>query len=78
MSKLQVRAYFISTRLFCHIIHLSTFPCGALYRINRFWIPLTAFIVGTILSPKFKAVKTEDGEKLFMKWIFIKDVKEIG
>jgi hypothetical protein len=39
---------------------------------------LTAFIVGTILSPKFKAVKTEDGEKLFMKWIFIKDVKEIG
>jgi hypothetical protein len=51
--------------------------CGALYRINRFWIPLTAFIVGTILSPKFKA-KTEDGEKLFMKWIFIKDVKEIG
>jgi hypothetical protein len=38
---------------------------------------ITAFIVGTILSPKFKAVKTEDGEKLFMKF-FIKDVKEIG
>jgi hypothetical protein len=33
---------------------------------------LTAFIVGTILSPKFKAVKTEDGEKLFMKWILSK------
>jgi hypothetical protein len=48
------------------------------YTVNRFLVPLTAFIVGTILSPKFKTVKTEDGEKLFMKWIFIKDVKEIG
>jgi hypothetical protein len=28
---------------------------------------LTAFIVGTILSPKFKAVKTEDGEKFYQR-----------
>jgi hypothetical protein len=26
---------------------------------------------------KFKAVKTQDGEKLYMKWILSKDVKEI-
>jgi hypothetical protein len=46
--------------------------------LTDFWIPLTAFFVGTILSPKFKAVKNQDGEKLYMKWIFIKNVKEIG
>jgi hypothetical protein len=45
--------------------------------LTDFLDSITAFIVGTILSPKFKAVK-KDGEKLFMKWIFIKDVKEIG
>jgi hypothetical protein len=39
---------------------------------------MTAFIVSTLISPKFQAVKTKDGEKLFMKWIFIKGIKEIG
>ena len=40
-------------------------------------IPLAAFLVATILAPKFQVVKTNDGEKLFMKWLFIKGVKEI-
>lgn len=42
-----------------------------------FWVPLTAFIVGTLLAPKFQTVQTKDGEKLFMKWLFIKGIKEI-
>ncbi|MBN9283018.1 hypothetical protein [Flavobacterium sp.] len=41
------------------------------------WIPVTAFVVSTLLAPKFQAVKTNDGEKLFMKWIFIKGIREI-
>lgn len=45
--------------------------------LTSFWIPLTAFIIGTILSPKFQAIKTNDGEKLFMSWIFMKGVKQI-
>ena len=40
-------------------------------------IPLAAFVVATILAPKFQVVKTAEGEKLFMKWLFIKGVKEI-
>jgi hypothetical protein len=39
---------------------------------------LTAFVIGTIIGPKFQAARTKDGEKLFMKWIFIKGIKEIG
>ncbi|MFM2231154.1 MAG: hypothetical protein RL607_2412, partial [Bacteroidota bacterium] len=27
--------------------------------------------------PKFQAVKTAQGEKLFMSWLFLKGVKEI-
>ena len=45
--------------------------------LTSFWVPLTAFIIGTILSPKFQAIKTNDGEKLFMSWIFMKGVKQI-
>ena len=45
--------------------------------ITGFWIPLTAFVISTILAPKFQAVRTSEGEKLFMKWIFLKGVKEI-
>ncbi|HLA57093.1 MAG TPA: hypothetical protein VK623_13390 [Flavobacterium sp.] len=45
--------------------------------LQGFWIPVTAFVVGTILCPKFQAVRTKDGEKLFMKWLFVKGIKEI-
>jgi hypothetical protein len=40
-------------------------------------LPVTAFIVGTILAPKFQAIKTQEGEKIFMKWIFIKGIKQL-
>ena len=45
--------------------------------LNGLWVPMTAFVIGTILAPKFQAVRTKDGEKLFMKWLFIKGVKEV-
>ena len=45
--------------------------------LQGLWIAGTAFMVSLILAPKFQAVKTHDGEKIFMKWLFIKGVKEI-
>jgi hypothetical protein len=45
--------------------------------LTGLFIPFTAFVIGTILSPKFQAVKTKDGEKLFMSWLFIKGIKEL-
>lgn len=45
--------------------------------LEGFMIPLTAFIVGTLLAPKFQTVQTKDGEKLFVKWLFVRGVKEI-
>jgi hypothetical protein len=50
----------------------------ATYAAFRGWqIPVAAFLIATILAPKFQVVKTNDGEKLFMKWLFMKGVKEI-
>ena len=41
-------------------------------------IPITAFVVGTLTAPKFQAVQTPDGEKIFMRWLFLKGVREVG
>ncbi|HNP33218.1 MAG TPA: hypothetical protein PKN96_07985 [Flavobacterium sp.] len=45
--------------------------------LTGYFIPITAFVISTILAPKFQAAQTRDGEKLFMKWMFLKGVKEI-
>jgi hypothetical protein len=53
------------------------FIIEAYSNLTGFWIPVTAAVVATILSPQFQVVKSNEGEKLFMKWIFLKGVKEL-
>ena len=45
--------------------------------LTSWQIPLAAFLIATLLAPKFQVVRTDEGEKLFMKWLFIKGVREI-
>ncbi len=45
--------------------------------LHGIWKPLTAAIVASLLAPKFQAVKTRDGEKIFMKALFISGIKEV-
>jgi hypothetical protein len=46
--------------------------------LTGYWIPLTAFVIGTILAPKFQAISSPTGEKIYMRWIFLKGIKEVG
>ena len=78
MTKLQVRAFIYQLLCFATLFILVRFLAEAYTNLSGLWIPFTAFIVGTLLSPKFQAVKTKDGEKLFMKWIFMNGIKEVG
>jgi len=39
--------------------------------------PVTAAVATTILSPKFQAVRTKDGMKVFMSWLFVKGLREV-
>jgi hypothetical protein len=78
MTKLQVRAFLYQLGCFAILFILARFLVEKYTGLTGFWIPMTAFVVGTLLSPKFQAAKTKDGEKLFMKWIFMKGIKEIG
>lgn len=38
--------------------------------------PLIAFVIATIIAPKFQAVRTAQGENIYMKWIFMNGVKK--
>ena len=78
MTRLQVRAFLYQLGCFAILFILARFLVEKYTDLTGFWIPITAFVVGTLLSPKFQAAKTKDGEKLFMKWIFMKGIREIG
>ncbi len=74
---LKTKAFIYQLLSFAVLFIGFRFLIATYTNLSGFWIPLTAFIVGTILSPQFQAVKTNDGEKLFMRWIFMKGIKQI-
>jgi len=75
MSKLQLRAFIYQLLCFAVLFIGMRYLLDKYSNLTGLWIPFTAFVVGTLLSPKFQAVKTKDGERLFMKWIFMKGIK---
>jgi hypothetical protein len=77
MTKLQVRAFLYQLGCFAILFISLQFLIDKYTQLSGLWIPMTAFVVGTILAPKFQAVKTKEGEKLFMKWMFVKGIKDI-
>lgn len=62
---------------FAILFIIIRFVADTYTNLSGFLLPLTAAVAATLLSPKFQVVKTHEGEKLFMKWLFIKGVKEI-
>lgn len=40
--------------------------------------PLASFVVATLLAPKFQAGMVNGQEKIYMRWLFLKDAKEVG
>jgi hypothetical protein len=77
MTKLQLRAFIYQLGCFAILFISFRFLIFKYTNLTGLFVPFTAFVVGTILSPKFQAVKTRDGEKLFMSWLFIKGIKEL-
>ena len=78
MTKLQVRAFLYQLGCFASLFVGFRYLVATYTGLTGFWVPLTAFVLGTILAPKFQAAKTKDGEKLFMSWIFLKGVRIVG
>jgi hypothetical protein len=62
---------------FAVLYTIAYFAVVRLTHLTGFWIPVTAAVVASILAPKFQVVMYQGEEKLFMKWLFLKGVKEI-
>ncbi len=74
---LTVRALLYQLACFALLFITSRLLIDLYTGLEGIWIPMTAFVIATLLSPKFQAVRTKDGEKLFMRWIFLKGTREI-
>lgn len=45
--------------------------------LRGFMLPLASAVVTTILAPKFQYARQAGGDKIYMKWLFIKGIKEV-
>lgn len=76
MSK-KTKAFIYNLLGFSFFYIISYFVVMTFGVLQGLWIAATSFVISTLLAPKFQAVKTNEGEKLFMKWLFIKGLREI-
>ena len=74
---LKVKAFILQLLCFATFFIIIQYVLAHYTNLQGLWVSVTAFVLGTILAPQFQAIKTKDGDKLFMKWIFIKGIKEI-
>lgn len=51
--------------------------CTNVFGMEGFLPKLIALIISIVLSPKFQFIKTAEGDKIFMKWLFVKGIKEV-
>lgn len=77
MSKLQTKALIYQLLCFAALFLLTRYLVAEFTNVHGVWIPVTAFVVGTLLSPKFQAARTKDGEKLFVSWLFLKGIRQV-
>jgi hypothetical protein len=45
--------------------------------LTGLWVPITAFVITTLIAPKFQAITIHGKEIVIMKWMFIKGVKKL-
>lgn len=74
---LRTKAFLYQFLCFAVLFIAARFILQTYSNLTGFWLPVTAFVIGTLLAPKFRVIETNDGEKMFMKWLFLKGVKEI-
>jgi len=77
MSK-KIQAFLYNLMCFAIVFILFRYLIEQYTNLTGYFIPITAFVVGTLLAPKFQAAKYNGEEKIFMRWLFMKGVKQIG
>jgi hypothetical protein len=71
--KVFLYQFFSFALIFIPLRYLITWLANS----NGFWVPFAAFVLTVLIAPKFQVVETKDGTKIWMKWIFNKNSKEM-
>jgi hypothetical protein len=74
--KPQFKSALYNLLFFVPIYSISYFTLRY-FGVDGFYVPLISALISVILAPKFSTVKTQNGEKIFMKTLFKKEVKEV-
>lgn len=77
MTKLHYKALFYQLLAFAALFLATRFLVASYTSLSGIWLPVTSFVAATLLAPKFQVFKTQDGNKMFMSWIFLKGVREV-
>ncbi len=75
--KLKYKALLFNFIGFATLFVIFRLTLGYVVPINTILLAVTSAIIANVLTPKFGLVQTDDGEKILMKWIFIKGTREI-
>ncbi|MEM7485454.1 MAG: hypothetical protein AAF348_09615 [Bacteroidota bacterium] len=75
--KPKYKALLFNFIAFVVLFLIARLVLGYYLPINPIFLAVTSAIIANILAPKFGAIKTDEGEKVLMKWIFIKGMREI-
>lgn len=76
MSK-KTKAFIFNFLGFAAHFTLAYFLIVQFTGLDGLWIPVTSAVAASLLAPKFQAITYMGEEKLMMKWLFFKGVKEI-
>ena len=74
--KPKAKAMFYNFSGFVVLFILIWILLGYLWPIHAIFLAVISAILANFLAPKFGAIKTEQGISLYMKWIFIKGIRE--
>ncbi|MGK4568741.1 hypothetical protein [Flavobacterium sp. 3HN19-14] len=63
---------------FAFLYIITYFLLATFTYANGILKPVIAAVAASLLAPKFQSVKTANGEKIFMQWLFVKGVREVN
>ena len=71
------KALLLNFLAFAALFLIARLILGYYWPANPVLLAISAAVIASILAPKFGVVKTNSGEKLMMKWIFIRKLRQL-
>ncbi|NKI27666.1 hypothetical protein HCG49_13940 [Arenibacter sp. 6A1] len=75
--KIKHKALLFNFLGFALLFVIARLLLGYFFPLHRILLAIIAAVIANVLAPKFAVVKVDRIEKVMMKWIFMKGVREV-